>query len=126
MTMRRGIIAAVVAGAAGVMLGLTPVSGAFAAGLSQTQPAVQAPQTNPNGNWNRCDDWRGNGRWGDWRDWRDWRDCCDRWGRDWCWNNWGRGGDGRWHDHRDFWNDRGNWNDRGFWNDRAGWDWYWR
>ncbi|MEW2417600.1 hypothetical protein AB0953_28315 [Streptomyces sp. NPDC046866] len=53
--MRRGIIAAVVAGVAGATLGLMPVSSAFAAG------PTQVPQNN---RW--CDDWRG-----------DWRDCCD-------------------------------------------------
>ncbi|MFD0265928.1 hypothetical protein ACFVGY_04930 [Streptomyces sp. NPDC127106] len=122
--MRRGIIAAVVAGAAGVTLGLTPVSGAFAAGLpqTQTQPSVQAPQGQPSGgDWNWCNDWRG----GRWSDWRDWRHCCDRWDR-WCWDNHGRGGDGRFDDHRHHhhhWNDR-DWGRGGY----AGyWDgWYWR
>ncbi|MEU2393858.1 hypothetical protein [Streptomyces sp. NPDC007369] len=104
------------------------MSGAFAAGLPQTQPAAQASSQNtPNGNWNWCDDWRG-GRWSDWRDWRDWRYCCDRWDRNWCWDHHGRGGDGRFDDHRR-WNDHhrgGNGHDhhRGGY---AGWDWYyWR
>ncbi|THA57268.1 hypothetical protein [Streptomyces sp. A1136] len=126
--MRRGIIAAVVAGAAGATLGLMPVSGAFAATLPQHDQ--------------QCSDhWRGdNGR-----------DCCDssRWNDhdnrpDWCRNddngNWGnanwndsgwRGGDhGDWSNSRnDNWSgDHGNWNgdrnhdsqDHGDWNGGSG------
>ncbi|MFD7625892.1 hypothetical protein ACFV7Q_07575 [Streptomyces sp. NPDC059851] len=95
------------------------MSGAFAAGLPQTQPAAQASQTAPD-HWNWCDNWRGR-----WSDWRDWRDCCDRWDRDWCWDHHGRGGDGRFNDHRHHhWNDHRGDHGRGGY---AGWDWYyWR
>ncbi|MEU6862068.1 hypothetical protein ABZ924_02130 [Streptomyces sp. NPDC046876] len=61
--MRRGIISAVVAGAAGVTLGLMPVSGAFAAEHTQV-PQSSSTQVPQNYRW--CDDWRG-----------DWRYCCD-------------------------------------------------
>ncbi|WP_243331520.1 hypothetical protein [Streptomyces sp. AP-93] len=137
--MRRGFVAAAVAGAAGITIGLMPVSSAFASGLPQT--------------YDRCSDWRGN----DWRggDW--WRDCCDSSrGNDrpsWCWDdvrgwyhdsshsNWNhddwndswRGGNGDW--GHDDWNDSGrggngdwghdNWNHDnrhdGGWND-GGWN----
>ncbi|MCX4540762.1 hypothetical protein [Streptomyces sp. NBC_01565] len=128
MDMRRGIVVAAVAGAAGLALGLMPVSGAAAAGLPQTY---------------RCsDEWRGN-----------WSECCDsyRYRNDvpsWCWdqsdasryrndpywnNSWNNDNwnDGRW--NNDGWNNRydnGNWNndnDNGNWNgnwnnDRGNWN----
>lgn len=114
--MRRGFVAAAVAGAAGITLGLMPVSSAFASSLPQTY---------------RCSDYRGS----DWRgdDW--WRNCCDTSRADrpsWCWDNdsdnngWNSNWDNsnwsndRWdHDNwnHDNWNDNGSWNhDNGNWN----------
>src|SRR3954452_18939700 len=102
MVMRRVITATVVAGAAGVALGLMPVGGAFAAGLPQTQQN--------NSGW--CSD--------DWRGGNNWRDCCDssRWHNwndrpSWCWDNDssnnGRHNNANWNDN---WNN-GRWNDSG-------------
>lgn len=99
--MRRGFVAAAVAGAAGITLGLMPVSSAFASGLPQTY---------------QCSDWRGD----NWRsaDW--WRNCCDySRGYDrpsWCWDN------SNWNNDNDRWNN--NWHNSDWsndnWND--GWN----
>ncbi|MFD8989877.1 hypothetical protein ACFVZ4_17685 [Streptomyces goshikiensis] len=127
MDMRRGIVVAAMAGAAGLALGLMPVSGAAAAGLPQ--------------NYRCSDEWRGN-----------WNECCAhyRYRSDvprWCWDqvsdasgyrndsywngnrnhNWNRHNwnDSRWnHDNGNWNNDRGNWNhDNGNWNnDRGNWN----
>ncbi|MFE3993525.1 hypothetical protein ACFXPW_17825 [Streptomyces goshikiensis] len=132
MDMRRGIVVAAMAGAAGLALGLMPVSGAAAAGLPQHY---------------RCsDEWRGN-----------WNECCAhyRYRSDvprWCWDqvsdssgyrndsywngnrnhNWNRDNwnDSRWNNDNGNWNsgnwnnDRGSWNhDNGNWsNDRGNWN----
>lgn len=133
--MRRGFVAVAVAGAAGITLGLMPVSSAFASGLPQTY---------------RCSDWRGD----DWRGDHWWRCCDPARGNDrpsWCWDNsnwndnwndgWNNGNwsndswndgrhDGRWDNdswNHDNWNDswnNGNWNNgNGGWNDGHHNDW---
>ncbi|MDJ0380199.1 hypothetical protein [Streptomyces sp. G-G2] len=118
--MRRAIATAVVAGAAGIMLGLAPMGSAVAAGL---------PATLPQTGW-CAGDWHG----------QDWYTCCDPSRGDarpsWCWDssnwnhdsnwdhNWNHGSswdDNSWnHDnnswnHDDSWNHDSNWND-GNWN----------
>lgn len=90
--MRRGFVAAAVAGAAGITLGLMPVSSAFASGAPQTY---------------RCSDWRGD----NWRGDGWWRDCCDssRGNRpSWCWDN------SNWNNDNDHWN---NWHNSNWSND---------
>ncbi|WP_330299118.1 hypothetical protein [Streptomyces sp. NBC_00503] len=129
MNMRRGFVAAAVAGAAGITLGLMPLGSAFAA--TSTSPSG-LPQTY------QCSDWRGDG-------W--WRNCCDpSRGSDrpsWCWdnsnwnndswnNNWDNSNwsndhwndgrhDGDWnnHDHDGGWNND-SWNNDGGWNGNGG------
>ncbi|WP_330261582.1 hypothetical protein [Streptomyces sp. NBC_00539] len=101
--MRRGIIAAVVAGAAGVTLGLMPVSGAFAA--THTSLPQHSQQ---HSNYSRGHDSRDCGNSSRWND-----DDSGNW-RNAGWN----------HDHDNgYWNDdHGNWNDdNGNWNG-GGWD----
>lgn len=107
--MRRGFVAAAVAGAAGITLGLMPVSSAFASGLPQTS---------------RCSDWRGD----NWRGDGWWRHCCDSSrGSDrpgWCWDhsNWDNDND-HWNNswHNSSWNndrwDNDSWNDNHWNND---------
>ncbi|MEV8532030.1 hypothetical protein [Streptomyces sp. NPDC051211] len=100
--MRRRIGAAVLAGAAGVTLGLMPVSGAAAASTPQTLPQVQT------GNGGCDDDWHGGHRWHD-RDWCGDRDH-GRWYNDYVGYGgynpyWGGYGGNGWHD--DDWNGYG-------------------
>ncbi len=98
--MRRRIVAACLAGAAGVTIGLMPVATASAS----TTPTG-------GGSW-RCSD----NRWHDWR----WDQCCNRDWRErpsWCWDDGGVGGNsGRhhWNNNRNDSNWRhSNWNDSG-------------
>ncbi len=97
--MRRGFVAAAVTGAAGLTLGLMPVSGAFATSLP-----TGLPQT----------DWCSDSRYGEWSA------CCDpargNYRPGWCWDNSGRN-EGNWRDAS--WNDPNwsNWNNWNNWND---------
>ncbi|MET3982607.1 hypothetical protein [Streptomyces sp. PvR034] len=106
--MRRAIAPAIVAGAAGIVLGLAPLGSAVAAGPPQTAPQTQ-PQT-----WWCSDNWRG----------QDWRTCCDPSRGDdrpsWCWDNSGWNHDGNWN-HDSSW-DNSSWSHDGNWNHDGNWD----
>lgn len=105
--MRRAIASAVVAGAAGIVLGLAPLGSAVAAAQPQT-----LPQT-----WWCSDQWHG----------QDWRTCCDPSRGDdrpsWCWD-W-RSDNGNWnHDSSwdNSWNRDNNWNHDSGWNNDSNWN----